>query len=213
MTAAIDPRWSTQLEQGLVQLGIGLTTGQQRTLLDYLALLAKWNRRFNLTAVRDPAEMVSRQLLDSLSILPLLQGQRLLDVGSGPGLPGLPLAVANPDQQWTLLDSNGKKTRFVEQARMALGVSNLSVVQQRVEAYRPAQRFDTVTSRAFASLEAFAECGLPLLADRGILLAMKGRLQPAELVPLADLGLRVEARPLRVPGETGARHAILCRRP
>ena len=194
-------------------MGLGLTPAQQQQLLDYLALLAHWNRRFNLTAVRDPAQMVSRQLLDSLSILPLIEGARLLDIGTGPGLPGLPLALAAPALDCTLLDANGKKTRFVEQARMALGVSNLTVVQQRVEQYRPEQRFDTITSRAFASLEEFARCGLPLLVDGGVLLAMKGQLQPAELEALDPLGLQVEVHPLRVPGtDAGARHAVLCRR-
>ncbi|MET0093851.1 MAG: 16S rRNA (guanine(527)-N(7))-methyltransferase RsmG, partial [Sedimenticola sp.] len=166
--------WEKQLTDGLRRMDIDLSEQQQGLLLDYLALLLKWNNAFNLTAVRDPAEMVARQLLDSLSILDMVRGPRVLDVGTGPGLPGIPLAIALPDAHFTLLDSNGKKTRFVQQAKTALGLSNVEVVNGRVESFRPDIPFDTVTSRAFAALPKMVELTRHLVAGGGQLLAMKG---------------------------------------
>jgi len=201
-----------QLAEGLQQMGLSLQPEQQQQLLDYLQLLQKWNRAFNLTAVRDPAQMISRQLLDSLSILPQLQDTRMLDIGSGAGLPGVPLAIARPSLHATLLDSNGKKTRFIEQSRMQLGIKNLRVVQRRVEKFTVTAPFDTITSRAFSSLPLFARLALPLLAPGGLLLAMKGQRPDSEIDALQQLGLSVEVVSLQVPGSDGARHALLCRR-
>jgi len=208
----VTSQWPAQLADGLQQMGLSLQPAQQLQLLDYLQLLQKWNRAFNLTAVRDPAQMVSRQLLDSLSILPLLQGTRLLDIGSGPGLPGVPLAIARPSLRATLLDSNGKKSRFIEQSRMQLGIDNLQVVQSRAETFSASQPFDTITSRAFSSLAVFARLALPLLAADGLLLAMKGQRPDAEIDALQALEFSVQVQSLRVPGSQGERHAILCRR-
>ncbi|WP_275098861.1 16S rRNA (guanine(527)-N(7))-methyltransferase RsmG [Sedimenticola hydrogenitrophicus] len=201
--------WRRQLREGLLAMDIALSECQQQQLLDYLALLLKWNKAFNLTAIRDANEMVSRQLLDSLSILPLLRGTRVLDVGTGPGLPGIPLAVARPDCQFTLLDSNGKKTRFVQQSVVTLGLDNVQVVRDRVEGYRPAAGFDTITSRAFAALSKMLQLTRHLLDEQGRLLAMKGTVPGEEIAELAAAGYRVEVVPLRVPESDGQRHALL----
>lgn len=202
-------QWRHQLSEGLRVMAIGLSERRQQLLLDYLALLLKWNKAFNLTAIRDPGEMVPRQLLDSLSILNLVQGERVLDVGTGPGLPGIPLAVAQPDRQFVLIDSNGKKTRFVQQAVVALGLDNVQVVRTRVEAYQPDAGFDTITSRAFAALPRMVQLTRHLLADQGRLLAMKGTVPTDEIAELAAQGYRVEVAALSVPGSDGQRHALL----
>ncbi|MES9967441.1 MAG: 16S rRNA (guanine(527)-N(7))-methyltransferase RsmG [Sedimenticola sp.] len=204
--------WEKQLADGLRRMDIDLSEQQQGLLLDYLALLLKWNNAFNLTAVRDPAEMVARQLLDSLSILDMVRGPRVLDVGTGPGLPGIPLAIALPDAHFTLLDSNGKKTRFVQQAKTALGLSNVAVVNGRVESYRPDSPFDTVTSRAFAALPKMVELTRHLVAGGGQLLAMKGTVPHDEIAEIERQDYNVRVTPLRVPETEGSRHAILLTR-
>ncbi|MGL5742292.1 MAG: 16S rRNA (guanine(527)-N(7))-methyltransferase RsmG [Legionella sp.] len=150
-------------------------------LADYLFLLHKWNIAYNLTAVRDLESMVSKHLLDSLAILPWLKGDRIIDVGTGPGLPGLPLAIAKPELNFVLLDANGKKTRFLNEVKRQLNLKNVEIVQFRVENYLPAQGFDTVLSRAFSSLTQMIQWTQHLIANGGILLAMKGRYPDAEL--------------------------------
>ncbi len=199
--------WAEQLAQGLQTMGLEADAQQQQQMLDYLALLRKWNRAFNLTAIRDPDVMVSRQLLDSLSIHRLLQGNRVLDVGSGAGLPGIPLAIMNPDRAFTLLDTNSKKTRFLNQSRLELGLENVQVEQVRVEAYQPEQLFDTITSRAFASLPDMLRLTRHLLAPAGCWLAMKGAVPEDELSTLD--GFRYEIQQLAVPGEAGERHGVV----
>jgi 16S rRNA (guanine527-N7)-methyltransferase len=201
--------WRDQLDQGLLELKLDLDGRQREKLLRYLAILNKWNSTYNLTAVRDPLEMVPRQLLDALSILHLIRGGRVLDVGTGPGLPGIPLAIALPQVRFTLLDSNGKKTRFVQQARMELQLDNVAVVQSRIEQYRPDQPFDVITSRAFSSLQKFAELTLPLLAASGSLVAMKGTLPEEEIESLEAIGLSVATERLHVPMCTAQRHGIV----
>lgn len=205
-----DPRWPAQLGAGVAAMGLDLAPARQAQLLRYLGLLVKWNRAYNLTAVRDPAEMVSRQLLDSLSILPLVAGPRVLDVGTGAGLPGIPLAIARPDWSLTLLDSNGKKTRFVNQVRLELRLANVAVQQARVEDYRPALGFDTITSRAFAALDQLLVRTGHLLAPGGCWVAMKG---PAEGGAREGLpaGLAVSLHQLAVPGAVGERRAVVIR--
>ena len=202
--------WSEQLSAGLQQMDLVLDPQQQHKLLEYLSLLDKWNKTYNLTAVRNPAEMVPRQLLDSLSILPLLRGREILDVGTGPGLPGIPLAVARPDLHFTLLDSNGKKSRFVAQAKIELRLLNLTVIRCRVEQFAPAILFDTVLSRAFASLREMLDLASHLVAANGCLLAMKGTLNQAEIdaAVASCRGMRIHT--LTVPGTLGQRHAIVC---
>lgn len=201
------PHWSEQLAAGLAELKLALDDRQQERLLRYLVLLAKWNQAYNLTAVRDPEAMVSRQLLDSLSIVPWVRGPRVLDVGTGAGLPGIPLAIALPGLRFTLVDSNGKKIRFVRQALMELGLDNVQAEQARIEAMDAGQPFDTITSRAFASLADFIACTASLLAVGGQWLAMKGPLAEAESEVLGP-GLRREILPLQVPGERGTRHLV-----
>ncbi len=197
------------LASGIAELNLQVTEQQQEALLAYITLLNRWNKTFNLTAVRDLAEMVPRHLLDSLSVSTYLQGRMVLDVGTGAGLPGIPLAITRPEIQFTLLDSNGKKTRFVRQAVMALGLENIQVEQARVENYRPPHKFDTLITRAFTALSGILDLTSHLLAPTGQLLAMKGRQTQDELAA-ADLQERlVEVIPLQVPQLEGERYAVL----
>lgn len=189
-------------------MDIALTQDQADNLMAYLALLVKWNRAYNLTAVRDPVEMIDRHLVDSLSVLPYIEGPRLLDVGSGPGLPGIPLAICRPDIAVTTLDSNGKKTRFQLQVKLELGLDNLSVVNARAESCG-LEPFDQVISRAFASLQDMIHWTAPLCRQDGVFLAMKGLYPEDELRELpAGYELR-SSYPLRVPGTDGARHLLI----
>ena len=169
---------SLLLEQGLEQFNLqSIAT----PLFNYLLLLNKWNEAYNLTAVRDLESMVSKHLLDSLAIVPWIKGKRILDVGTGAGLPGIPLAIAKPELQFVLLDSNGKKTRFLKEVKRQLHLNNVEIVQFRAENYHPEQGFDTVISRAFSSLEQMIYWTQHLIADQGIWLAMKGRCPDSEL--------------------------------
>jgi 16S rRNA (guanine527-N7)-methyltransferase len=179
-----------ELQRGIAELGIALDAEAQRKLLDYLALLQKWNKVYNLTAIRDPQQMVSHHLLDSLAVMPHLWAGRWLDVGCGAGLPGLVLAVAQPDWQFALLDSNSKKTCFVQQAVIELGLRNVSVHCERVEEWRPVERFDGIISRAFSELGEFLRSTQHLLAPKGRWAAMKGVLEE-ELAGVPS-GCRVE---------------------
>lgn len=192
--------WDRALAPGLKALGITLPAGGETALLHYVELLVRWNRAYNLTAIRDPEEMLVKHVLDSLSILPFVDASPVADVGTGAGLPGIPLAVARPDLRFTLLDSNGKKTRFVTQAVAELKLANVEVVQARAEGYRPAAPFARVVSRAFASLRDFAGLAGCLVAPGGRLLAMKGARPEAELSEIPP-GFRLLAvHPLAVPG-------------
>jgi len=163
------------LEDGLQQMNIALTDEHIDKLIAFLHMLVKWNRVYNLSAIKDPADMVSLHLLDSLSVLPFLHGDSCIDVGTGAGLPGIPLAIARPDMRFALLDSNSKKTRFVQQACIELGLKNVTPVHDRIERYQPSQKFDTVTARAFTSLPDLLTLTRHLLTDNGQLLAMKSK--------------------------------------
>ena len=197
-----------ELQRGIAQLGVSLGADAQGKLLDYLALLHKWNKVYNLTAIRDPQQMVSNHLLDSLAVLPHLWAGRWLDVGCGAGLPGLVLAVAQPDWQFALLDSNSKKTGFVQQAVIELGLRNVSVHCVRVEDGRPAERFDGIISRAFSELGEFLRSTRHLVAPHGRWASMKGAPQQ-EWVGVPD-GCRVErVIPLQVPGLQAARSLVI----
>ncbi len=199
----------TQLAAGIAALGLALPADAEAKLLAYLALLDKWNRVYNLTAVRDTERMVSHHLLDSLAAVPFFQGGRVLDVGSGGGLPGIPLAIARPDLQVTLIDSIAKKTAFLLQAKTELGLDNLSVVTNRVEDYRPETGFDLITSRAFSDLREFVALTRHLLKPAGRWLAMKG-LYPHEELALLPAGVKVSAdHVLAVPGLDATRHLIV----
>lgn len=181
-------------------------------LLSYLQLLAKWNRAYNLTAVRDPGEMVTRHLLDSLTANRFLRGARILDAGAGAGLPGIPLALANPDREFTLLDANGKKVRFVQHVIGELGIDNAVAVQSRAEQWVTEEPYDTVISRAFCSLRDFvSNCG-GLVAATGCLLAMKGRYPQAELADLPAGWAATAIKPVTVPGLQAERHLVILER-
>ncbi len=200
-----------ELARGVAALGTDLPSGAQSRLLAYLALLEKWNRVHNLTAVRDPRQMVTHHLLDSLAVLPHVAGPRVADVGSGGGLPGIPLAVARPDWSVTLIESGGKKAAFLQQAAIELALANVTVVAARVETWRPAQGFDTVISRAFSDLAEFARLASHLAAPAGVLAAMKG-VHPDEEIAQLPKAVRVERTvALAVPGLDARRHLILLR--
>ncbi|MFU8838287.1 MAG: 16S rRNA (guanine(527)-N(7))-methyltransferase RsmG [Thiohalomonadaceae bacterium] len=198
-----------RLEEGIRHLELALPEGTVDALLVYLAMLIKWNKAFNLTAVRTPGEMVTRHLLDSLAVVPHLHGQRIIDVGSGAGLPGIPLALAFPQREFVLLDSNSKKTRFLTQVRAELGLANLSVVHGRVEDYHPSPGFDCVISRAYASIADILSSSGHLLDEHGEFLAMKGGLPEQELAALPSRWRVQELLPLQVPGlEQEQRHLL-----
>jgi 16S rRNA (guanine527-N7)-methyltransferase len=202
-------REAQTLEAGLAALA--LPAPLCVALLAYLQELEKWNAAYNLTAIRDPREMVTRHLLDSLVMVPHVRGP-LLDVGSGAGLPGIPLAIARPELAVTVLDSNGKKARFLRHAVRALKLPNVAVVESRVEDYRPQAPFAALTSRAFASLGDFFKLTGHLLAADGQWLAMKGKLDDSETHDLpAGVGI-VDIKPLKVPGLAEARHLVIAAR-
>jgi len=171
-------------------------------------LLQKWNRTYNLTAVRDPADMVTRHVLDSLAVLPYLSGSSMIDVGTGAGLPGIPLAIARPLQSWTLLDANAKKTRFLTQAVGELHLNKVRAVNSRAEDYRPAEKFDTLVSRAFASIADMLACAGHLCAPGGRILAMKGTFPEKELADV-PAGMAIDVRRLVVPGLDAERHLVV----
>lgn len=179
------------------------------SLTHYLAQLTKWNTAYNLTAVREPREMVVRHILDSLAAAPFLRGSRIIDVGTGAGLPGIPLALLYPDRQFTLLDSNGKKIRFVQHVTRELGLTNVLPVQTRAEAYEPEHKFDTVISRAFTALADFVANSGHLVGAGGCLLAMKGKIPDAELAALPSDWRATRIDVLQVPGLDAERHAIV----
>jgi len=198
-----------QLKAGIAALGLALPEGAEAKLLAYLALLDKWNRVYNLTAVRAAERMVSHHLLDSLAAVPYFEGENVLDVGSGGGLPGIPLAIARPELQVTLIDSIAKKTAFLLQAKAELGLNNLKVVTGRVEDFRPEARFDVITSRAFSDLKEFATLTRHLLKPAGCWLAMKGLMPHEEITYLPDW-VKVSANhALLVPGLEASRHLIV----
>ena len=186
-----------KLVQGLMALGLVLSSPQQEQLLNFVKLITKWNKAYNLTAVRDPLEMVALHLLDSLAILPHVEPPRVADIGTGAGLPGIPLAICMPDCHFTLVDSNSKKTRFVQQAVLELKLENVEVLHSRVELLKPEHLFTTVMSRAFANMNDILQLTTHLLADNGILLAMKGLVPEQEL---AQLNTNHTVTPLKVPG-------------
>lgn len=162
-----------QLQRGLAELSIELDADRQQQLIQYLELISKWNRHFNLTAIRDINEMLPLHVLDSLTVLPYLRGEKVLDVGTGAGLPGIPLAISRPELHVTLLDSNGKKTRFLTQVKIELGLNNVDVVKERIEDYRPEHKFDVIVSRAFASLTDMINAVKHLITSETRVLAMK----------------------------------------
>ena len=206
---AQNPLWQRQLDEGLAQMNLKLNASQQRQLLAFLALLAKWNKAFNLTAVRDEREMVSRQLLDSLSILPFVTTDHLLDAGAGGGLPGIPLAIAKPATRFTLLDSNGKKARFLRQVVLELGLRNVEVIHSRAEAYQPRELFTQISSRAFTALNNMTIWCDHLLAGNGEFIAMKGHYPDDEVAALGRGWQVNSSHQLAVPNVDGERQVLI----
>lgn len=196
-----------QIQQGCDDLALTLSEQQQQQLLDYVVLLGKWNKVYNLTSVRDIDEMVSRHLLDSLAILPYLSGASLLDVGSGGGLPGIPLSIARPDLAVTLLDSNSKKTRFLQQVKAELGLDNVTVVHARIE-QADLPQFEMVTARAFSTIGDIIDLTGGHCHDAGKLLLMKGVYPESELETLGDDFSLHSVHVLDVPGSDGQRHLV-----
>ncbi|EAM8424274.1 16S rRNA (guanine(527)-N(7))-methyltransferase RsmG [Salmonella enterica] len=198
-----------KLSRLLADAGISLTDHQKTLLVAYVDMLHKWNKAYNLTSVRDPNEMLVRHILDSIVVAPYLQGQRFIDVGTGPGLPGIPLAIVLPDAHFTLLDSLGKRVRFLRQVQHELKLENITPVQSRVEAYPSEPPFDGVISRAFASLNDMVSWCHHLPGEKGRFYALKGQLPGDEIASLPD-DFSVEfVEKLRVPQLEGERHLVI----
>ena len=195
------------LAKGITKMGLDVPMVMQQKLLAYLALLQKWNKVYNLTAVRDPIQMVTLHLLDSLSVLPHINSKNLLDVGSGGGLPGIVLAICKPELQVTTIDTVQKKAIFMRQVKGELGLDNLTVVHARVESYQPTQKFEAIISRAFSDIALFIKLTQHLLLDKGKWLAMKGQLPHEEIKGLSVKNNKII--PLKVAGLDAERHLVV----
>jgi len=185
-----------RLQQGITKLGLNVNVEAQEKLIAYLQLMLKWNKAYNLTAIRELDSMVIRHVLDSLSILPFINQSPVLDVGTGAGLPGIPLALCLPDYQFVLLDSNGKKTRFLTQAKIELGIENIEVIHSRIEDYKPDYRFEMITCRAFAALNTILDLTQHLVTSSTRVMAMKGK---EEMPVLAEGYTQLAQHELQVP--------------
>lgn len=208
MSESITQSIQKELEQGIQEMGLPCPDGAVSKLMAYLKLLEKWNASFNLSGVSDMETMVSRHLLDSLALSPYLEGELFVDVGSGAGLPGIPLAILNPDKQFVLIDSNGKKTRFLFQAKIELGLNNISVENCRVEHYQSQQQIDMVMCRAFSTLEDIVTRLQPIFSSKCKLLAMKGHYPEDEISQLPDGFEVTHTIKLKIPGSDSQRHLI-----
>lgn len=202
------PPVDQQLAEGILALGLALDDAIQQDLRDFVDLLTKWNRVYNLTSVRKPQDMVTRHILDSLAALPYVHGPRILDIGTGAGLPGLVLALARPEWDVVTLDSSNKKLRFVRQVVAELELGNVQVEHVRIEDYPEAEKFDTVISRAFSSVLDMYEQGAPHCEAGGVLLAMKGVYPVTEIESLPDPGIVKAVHRLQVPGLDAERHIV-----
>ncbi len=199
---------SRHLADGINQLNLNIDDKKQVLLLAYLEQLAKWNKTYSLSGIKEPARMVSIHLLDSLSVLPFINGESILDVGTGAGLPGMPIAISQPNKKISLLDSNGKKTRFLFQASTQLNMKNVDVINDRVENYQSQFGFDIILSRAYSSLAQFITQTRHLLGEKSKLLAMKGHYPQTELAGLPNDFKLHNVHELQIPGEAGARHLL-----
>lgn len=200
------------LTTGATQLGLSLTENQIEKLLAYIQEFDKWNKAYNLSAIRNIEQMISRHLLDSLSVAPHITkttAENIIDVGTGGGLPGIPLAIMFPEKKFSLLDSNGKKTRFLFHVKTKLNLTNVTIENRRVEEFNPEQKFDIVISRAFASLLDMTDGCAGLIADDGVFMAMKGIYPADELQPLEGKVELLSSHLLNVPDSEGARHLLV----
>lgn len=205
----------SQLAEGVAELGIALPEGSSVRLLQYLDLVEKWGKIYNLTAVRKPEAMLSRHLFDSLAVLPHIAGPRIADVGSGAGLPGIPLALVRPDWHVVLFESNQKKAVFLQQACIELGLKNVEVVAERVESFGPKEKFDTVISRAFSSLAVYVQLAGHLCKEDdkgGTIVAMKGTRPREEQAQIPEQFVINKMFPVIVPGLNAKRHLVLIKR-
>lgn len=200
-----------KLDRLLSQAEINLTDQQKKQLVDFVQLLDKWNKAYNLTSVRDPNEMLVKHIMDSLVVSPYLQGDKFIDVGTGPGLPGIPLAIINPDKQFVLLDSLGKRITFIKNALRELNIQNVTPILSRVEEYQE-QQFDGVLSRAFASLNDMVNWCYHLPNEQGKFYALKGMYAPDEISSIQKPIQLVEVFKLAVPELVGERHLVVLAR-
>ena len=201
-------RLHKKLSRGIEVLELSISEEKITLLMAYLHLFHKWNLTYNLSSIRNPEEMVHRHLLDSLSVVKYIHGERFIDVGTGGGLPGIPLAILFPEKKFTLLDSNGKKTRFLFHVKTSLNLHNVSIENSRVEAFQPEEKFDGVISRAFASIKDMVDGCHHLLAKDGLFWAMKGQYPEDELSALEKHYKVVDCFPLNVPDSEGERHLL-----
>lgn len=199
---------SAQLEAYLAAINLPATAEQKKQLIDFVGMLNKWNKAYNLTSVRDPEAMLIRHIMDSLVVSKHLQGERFIDVGTGPGLPGIPLAIMNPDKTFVLLDSLGKRIRFQKQVAFELGIHNISSVESRVEAYQPEQKFDGVLSRAFASIQDMLTWCRHLPTENGQYYALKGQLNDEEMQQIPAGFVVKDIIELKVPKLDEQRHLL-----
>ncbi|MDW6018470.1 16S rRNA (guanine(527)-N(7))-methyltransferase RsmG [Vibrio plantisponsor] len=202
-----------KLDSLIAKTDLDVSEKQREQLLGYVGLLNKWNKAYNLTSVRDPADMLVKHILDSIVVSPYLNGERFIDVGTGPGLPGIPLAIMNPDKSFVLLDSLGKRIRFIKQVLHELGIANVVAVQSRVEEFDPEDGFDAVLSRAFASMSDMVEwCQHLPRANSGVFFALKGQLPQEEISLLPEWCSVTDVKALKVPELEGERHLVILSR-
>lgn len=199
---------SAQLDEYLSEMNLSATAEQKKQLVGFVEMLNKWNKAYNLTAIRDPQQMLIRHIMDSLAVSEHLVGEHFIDVGTGPGLPGIPLAIMNPDKSFVLLDSLGKRIRFQKQVQHELGIKNISSVESRVEAYQPDVKFDGVLSRAFASIEDMLHWCQHLPTDNGCYYALKGQLAEDEMANIPEGFEVTDIFELKVPCLDEQRHLL-----
>lgn len=203
---------ATRLAELVAQTDLPLSSEQQQQLVKLVELLNKWNKAYNLTSIRDPKQMLVSHIMDSIVVGPHLQGKHFIDVGTGPGLPGLPLAICNPDKEFVLLDSLGKRIRFITTVVHSLGLKNVTPVQSRVEEYQPEQKFDGVLSRAFASLNDMLSWCHHLPDDNGHFYALKGQLDPEEMQAIPAGFEILQQQELLVPELDAQRHLVMVKK-
>ncbi|MFB9215427.1 16S rRNA (guanine(527)-N(7))-methyltransferase RsmG [Vibrio sinaloensis] len=203
----------SKLDALIAQTDLDVSDKQRELLVGYVAMLDKWNKAYNLTSVRDPQDMLVKHILDSIIVSTHLQGERFIDVGTGPGLPGIPLAIMCPDKEFFLLDSLGKRIRFIKQALHELKIENVTPIQSRVEEFQPEEKFDAVLSRAFASMVDMVNwCHHLPKQDTGLFLALKGLLPQDEIEQLPDWCSVTDVKALNVPELEGERHLVILSR-